>query len=410
MVSTSRFFRLILFLSVLFFFNLSDAQDLFQPGIVYGTKGDTLKGMINYYGWTNPKPKISFIEEGKDTAVVLTPNRISGFETGGNKYRSAAVKTEMTLNNIELLVSNPNLRLANDTVFLRLIVQGEKSLWFFRNKVHNDQFYIDENGSQTLLIYKKYLKESAYNTNTVGENKGYLNQLKHYFSDCESLDNQLQNTKYSESSLVELYNQYYKCTGAEKVYTSKREKIVYEKGALAGLSLTELKENYLQNFGLAFKPSIMPSAGLYLNIIFPETRGRISAYNELFFTTLNYKSEVASAPSYVYNLGLSYLKLNIQFRYTFKKSDSKLNLFMNAGISNGMIIRETNHLEAGDQRQSWGPYSNTRKFEQGLLAGAGVISGRFSAEIRAEYSTGFSTVAYYPASLNRAYILLGYRF
>lgn len=410
MVSTSRFFRLILFLPVLFFFNLSDAQDLFQPGIVYGTKGDTLKGMINYYGWTNPKPKISFIEEGKDTAVVLTPNRISGFETGGNKYRSAAVKTEMTLNNIELLVSNPNLRLANDTVFLRLIVQGEKSLWFFRNKVHNDQFYIDENGSQTLLIYKKYLKESAYNTNTVGENKGYLNQLKHYFSDCESLDNQLQNTKYSESSLVELYNQYYKCTGAEKVYTSKREKIVYEKGALAGLSLTELKENYLQNFGLAFKPSIMPSAGLYLNIIFPETRGRISAYSELLFTTFNNNSEALSEPYYTYNLSLSYLKVNIMFRYTFKKKESKVNFFLNTGISNGMIIHEINQLKVGGQTQSWTPYAHTRKFEQGLLAGAGVISGRFSAEIRAEYSTGFSTVANYPASLNRAYILLGYRF
>lgn len=410
MVSTSRFFRLILFLPFLFFFNLSDAQDLFQPGIVYGTKGDTLKGMINYYGWTNPKPKISFIEEGKDTAVVLTPNRISGFETGGNKYRSTAVKTEMTLNNIELLVSNPNLRLANDTVFLRLIVQGEKSLWFFRNKVHNDQFYIDENGSLTLLIYKKYLKEGAHNSSTVGENKGYLNQLRHYLSDSEDLDSKLQTTKYSENSLVELYDKYYKSTGTKRVFTAKREKIAYEKGVVAGASLTQLNENYLQTFGLSFKPSLMPAAGFFLNIIFPETRGRISAYNELFFTTLNYKSEVASAPSYVYNLGLSYLKLNIQFRYTFKKSDSKLNLFMNAGISNGMIIHEINQLKVGGQTQSWTPYAHTRKFEQGLLAGAGVISGRFSAEIRAEYSTGFSTVANYPASLNRAYILLGYRF
>ncbi|PKP40894.1 MAG: hypothetical protein CVT93_10225 [Bacteroidetes bacterium HGW-Bacteroidetes-10] len=410
MVSTSRVLRLILFLPVLFFFNLSDAQDLFQPGIVYGTKGDTLRGMINYYGWTNPRPRISFVENGKDSAVVLTPNAIRGFETGGNKYRSAAVKTEMTLNNIELLVSNPNLRLANDTVFLRLIVQGEKSLWFFRNKVHNDQFYIDENGSQTLLIYKKYIKESAHNTNTVGENKGYLNQLRHYFSDCESLDNQLKNTKYSESSLVELYDKYYKCTGAEKVYTTKREKIVYEKGVLAGLSLTELKENYLQNFGLAFKPSIMPSAGLYLNIIFPETRGRISAYNELLFTNFNNKSEALSEPDYIYNLSLTYLKLNILFRYTFKNKESKVNFFLNAGISNGMIIHEINQVKVGGQTQSWSPYAYTRKFEQGLLAGAGVVSGRLSAEIRAEFGNGFSFVEYYPTSVNRAFILLGYRF
>lgn len=405
-----RFVRLALILTAVLFFNVSDAQDLFQPGIVYGIKGDTLKGMINYYGWTNPKPKISFIEEGKDTAVVLTPNRISGFETGGNKYRSAAVKTEMTLNNIELLVSNPNLRLSNDTVFLRLIVQGEKSLWFFRNKVHNDQFYIDENGSLSLLIFKKYLKEGVHNTSTVGENKGYLNQLRNYLSESEDLDSQLQTTKYSESSLVALYDKYYKSSGTKRVFTAKREKIIYEKGIVAGASLTQLNENYLQTFGLSFKPSLMPAAGLYLNIVFPETRGRISAYNELLFTTLKYKSEVNSAPSYVYNLGLSYLKLNIMFRYTFKNKESKVNFFLNAGISNGMIIHEINQVKVGGHTQSWAPYAHTRKFEQGLLAGAGVISGRFSAEIREEYSTGFSTVAYYPASLSRAYILLGYRF
>ena len=405
-----RFVRLIFILTAVLFFNVSDAQDLFQPGKVYSAKGDTLRGMINYYGWTNSKPRISFIEDGKDTAVVLTPTAIRGFETNGNIYRSAAVKTEMTLNNIELLVSNPDLRLTNDTVFLRLIVHGDKSLWFFRNKVHNDQFYIDENGTLTLLIYKKYLKEGVHNTNTVGENKGYLNQLRHYLSESEDLDSQLQTTKYSESSLVTLFDRYYKNTGTKMVFTAKREKIKYEKGVVAGASLTQLKEDYLQNFGLSFKPSLMPAAGLYLNIIFPETRGRISAYNELFFTTFNFKSEEIPAPAYVYNIGLSYLKLNIQFRYTFKNKDSKVNFFMNAGISNGMIISEKNQLKKGDQIQTWQPYSFTRNFEQGLLAGAGVISGRFSAEIRAEYGNGFSNFADYPTSLNRAYILLGYRF
>jgi hypothetical protein len=112
--------------------------------------------------------------------------------------------------------------------------------------------------------------------------------------------------------------------------------------------------------------------------------------------------------------GFGYLKLNNLFRYSQPFHGNAL--FINAGISNGYVISETNHLRKSTigltstivEEQKALEY--TRKHEQGILLGLGGAVKRYSLELRYEVSNGVSDYSNYKSSVKRYFILLGYRF
>jgi len=92
------------------------------------------------------------------------------------------------------------LNIETATTFLQTIIKGKKSLYFYRNKIGKDQFYIRQDSGYNLLVYKKYFKIQDGEKGIAANNK-FLGQLSFYLQECPSIQSKLKSTVYTKKSL-----------------------------------------------------------------------------------------------------------------------------------------------------------------------------------------------------------------
>lgn len=158
-----------------------------------------------------------------------------------------------------------------------------------------------------------------------------------------------------------------------------------------------------------FTNSLNFSGGIFLDIRESRNFGKWSINNELLYTSFDFQDSYTPSTSpfpIETELAYSYLKLNTMVRYRFLSQ--KVIVFMNAGISNGFALSETNSRKGGgfgDDRA----VKETRKYEQSLLAGIGALAKKFSIEFRIEKGNGMSNMTNLSSASTRLYFLLGYK-
>lgn len=403
-------------------FQSSFCQENYLPGHLIALNGDTIHGFIDYRNWSKNPNKIYFSGRIDGEMHIYTPNDLIGFSVQDEIYVSAIVKTEISPTKTNELQYDPELIINIDTVFLQTMIQGSKSLYYYKGSNAKDQFYIKEDSSFNLLIYKRYLKKHE-GTNVISVNKKYLGQLTFYFKDCPSIQSKLGNTKYNKKSIENLFLFYYDCTQSKVEFHKKTEKLSIEIGILAGVSLTSIKfrsDDFDCLVNADFPLSVNFSAGLFLDVILPRNQRKWSIYNEIIFTSykfddrhIDYENENKYTITYT-EIGYSYLKLINMLR--FKYPVGNLFVYINAGISNGFAISETNYEKEESKYYSiekvkeGKALNETRKYEQGLVFGLGTKFKKYSFEMRYEIGSGISTYSALKSSTNRYYFLFGYRF
>jgi len=273
------------------------------------------------------------------------------------------------------------------------------------------------------LIYKKFIKD-VYNGRIVAENNRYIGQLRLYLSECQSIGDKLENTAYKEKSLANLFQRYYDCSSSDYSYKMKTEKIYAETGLIAGVSLSHM--NFISSSKTfdylsegSYNSSISPTLGFSVELIMPKNQKKWSINNELIFTYFKFKGTHFQSNGEDNNvrtnfeLAYAYLKMNNLIRYKYPIGKSQM--FFNAGVSNGIVISEKNEKREGHWFYSSYKVTNgsaideTRKYEIGLVLGAGLKKNKLSFEMRYEKGNGITDYASLKASPNRYYFLIGYQ-
>lgn len=419
----------ILIVSLIAITNSAFSQKNYQPGSVVTLNGETITGEINYKNWKKTPEKILFRKDGSSSTVQYGVNDISSFSVGGDVYKRAIVEiTERQdqLNDIKIGDSFPS---RVDTVFLLTVVSGPKSLYYYTDNV--DHFYITrEDGSFEWLIFKKFkvINEqqtvagqtvASNNQTYVATHKLYIGQLKAYFKNCSVVSN---NLKYKATDLRKAFLSYYDCIGRSPEFIQKADNEKIELGLLAGATNTSFKVNTSSGDLIGkvdYSKSNDVTAGVFAEIVFPRQRGRISLNNELMYSSYKTEGKYGYAPNpyffddYIYEFQYSYVKMNNMIRYKFFVNN--LIIFINGGISNGIALKEVNRYTKirtynGEKTSSTGTaFEQTRKWELGLLAGAGVKFNRASLELRAERGMGPFNATRYAARVDRFSALFGFR-
>ncbi len=332
------------------------------------------------------------------------------------------MESEISPVNLNNLLPNPELNIILDTIFLQTLIQGEKSLYYSMNEIGNDQFYVKIDGKHELLLYKKYLKIQD-GADVAAENKKYLGQLAFYLKGCTEIPIKLRDTRYSKSSIKDLFLLYYSCTESEFEFMKKKETVKVEFGVLAGASVTNIEFRgdefeYLVNPD--FSQSVDFSTGVFVDLILPGNQEKWSIYNELAFTS--YESEgrfddIVNDEHYTYyftTFGYSYLKLNNMIRFNYPIGGGRI--FFNVGISNGLAISETNYRKreirfyaTESVEEELGLYV-TRKYEQAYILGLGAKYKKFSIELRQQKGNGMSDYTALNSISSSYHFLLGFRF
>lgn len=406
----------------LFFTVSTFGQSNYQSGYLINLKGDTLKGYIDYRNWGINPGKISFKKTTNDQAKVYTPLDVKKFWVADELYEGGIVKIETSTRNITKLTYLSELQFRQDTVFLQAAMQGVKDLYYYKDKNRNLHFFIKQDSVLELLIFKKYFKQ-VKNKRVLALNHGYIGQLSLYFRDCPGIQSNLSKVEYTLESLQKLFLDYYTCSGNNIVFQKGREKNRSHFGIIGGLSMTQLdfRGNLFADLvDTDFPRSNDLSAGLFLDYILSRNQNKWSIYNELLFTSYKVRSQggfYEHEDNYSTTetaIGHSYIKLNnlLRFKYPIKS----VFLFVNAGLSNGLSIGDTNYKKeevkffSSERIEEGKVIDDMRKYEQGYIFGLGAGIKNFTLDIRFEYGNGFSDYTSLSARTKRYYFLLGYRF
>lgn len=391
------------------------SQQNFEPAYMITNQGDSVSGFIDYRNWnTNPidfKFKTSLDAE----EVVYSTKEIKSFKVHDELYINAKVEVEISPRSTDALKFDSELKIEKQQVFILSLVQGEKSLFYFKDELGYENFYIKMPDDFLLLTYKRFLK-TVEQKNVIIENTKYKGQLTYYLGGCAKLGSSISKVSYTRESIESVFEDYYEmCTDNKPAEITKTEKSVLSFGVIAGLSITHVKFDGSGELltRLPFPKSSNIYAGGFFEITFSRSRGKVSLYNELAFTTYetNNNYEDRYSKEYV-EIGSSNLILVNMFRY--KQPIGNLTLFANIGVLNSFVIGTTNYSKIENK------FNNTvtedlaiedvRNWSFGGALGGGVMWKNLSVEYRYHISQGISYYMDLSSWTSRNIFLVGYRF
>jgi hypothetical protein len=395
------------------------SQVNYLNGYILDTNNDTIYGLIDYQNWEMNPEVIRFKMTQNSEVFKYKPFEINGFSVLDEKYFSAYVETEISHYYNNNLDYNQEYVIQNDTVFLQVLFEGDKPLYYL-NKKGKPNFYILHENKINLLLYKRYLTVSGFRM-AKGEKNMYKNQLSYYLKDSKQINTKIESSEYTKSSLEKVFKFYYKSTGKNIEFNKEIEKLKLEYSIIGGTALSNLTFEsqiftYLTDANYEYSKDI--TAGIGFNLILPRNLNRLTFNTELFYYSYKINGSYheyfsqTTYTDYLIEYGNTYLKLNNSFRYRYPLK--KMFLFVNIGISNGFSLIETNNLSRERYQLGELTISNervinkTRKHELSFNGGIGVNYKRFFIETRYESGNGVSDILSLKTTSKRFYLLLGF--
>jgi hypothetical protein len=183
---TCEFIRSKKVLTILFFplpF-LADAQVTFDKGYFIDNNGQRVECLIKNKDWAfNPIDFEYKLSESEATKLVTISDvkEFSLYNT--SKYIRANVKIDMSGTQIQNLSKQVAPEWEENTVFLKLLVEGTANLYYWVKGEKPRFFYSLKDSTIEQLVYKAFITK----TDKTGENRQYISQL-HMMVNCQGLE------------------------------------------------------------------------------------------------------------------------------------------------------------------------------------------------------------------------------
>ncbi len=417
----NKVLKLVIFAMCLWSVGSLYGRQNYTEGYIVNHDGDTIPGYIDYRGWEKNPKNIDFKSQLESKAVKYNPSDLMSFGVEGEEYLSVIAQVEKSERELGLLGYSKELKLEKDTLFLQTIFKGEKSLFSYVDDNGYPNFYIKRGEEIELLLFKKYIKASN-NGEAVSLDRRYLGQLVLYFDSDPFFKKKIYNTDYKLYSLTRLFNAYYKRQGIESNLKRDSDEVELEIKLLGGGTTTNL------NFkGQAYEYLVEPeygwshslSAGVSFNLSLPKNMRRFLLVNSLMYTHYDVSGEYLDFTNesdytrYETRFRYNYLKMHNLLRYRYPVGD--MYVFVNAGISNGIAFGVVNRrintrkLYRPEEITEHEGVTDARRYEQGLVLGAGVEINKFSLQARYEKGNGMSNYLQLGSHTTQISFLLGYR-
>ncbi len=284
------------------------------------------------------------------------------------------------------------------------------------NELIQHEYYKDVLDKETHIYQRKLIV-----------NKKYKNQLSFYFQLCPMMHEKLDGAILKLHVLQRLILDYNKCVGNEIDFEQKGNKISVQFGIIAGVVSQSLKlesgaKSLEELSKIELKPSISPSIGASIDVIFPLNQGRWSLNNLFIYNAFDYQSTLF-VPTFSdniydnvdYKMSGSYIKLLTKVRYCF--SSKLVKPFINIGVSYSYLAAFQNEMKREMHNYDYVAYEDKPAFEfyknteVGLVFGAGLrIGDHYSTEIIFESSDGMSKLSRVGSTFKRLYFLFSYTF
>jgi hypothetical protein len=178
------------FLGLVFTTSFVFAQTNFRPGYVINSKGDTLKGTIDYRGDLLMGEVCCFKVNDKAEERIFYPDDITSFRFIDSKY---FISKEVN----------------GKKVFLEFLINGKINIYYRRDET-GDHYYIEKEGEKFSDL--SYVEEVRYRGNTpyLYQSKNHIGLLTYFMKDAPGLKSRIEDLKKPDhKGLVRLAEDYH---------------------------------------------------------------------------------------------------------------------------------------------------------------------------------------------------------
>jgi len=133
----------------------------------------------------------SFFKNGFDSKeTIYTPNNIQSFSVAGERYISGIVTIDESAYRDNELSESEKPRYKTEKVFLQILINGEKTLYYLKDENLKVHFFIGQNGIYETLVIIKYLNNIGGDS-FIQTKEIFKGQLNIYLQDCPSIQKKI---------------------------------------------------------------------------------------------------------------------------------------------------------------------------------------------------------------------------
>ena len=326
--------KLFLILSCLLYIT-AQAQINFEKGYFISSKNEKTECLIKNVDWENNPNKFKYkLDENSDVATVSL-QEVKEISIGNYvKYIKATVGIDRSPERIGDLSKHRVAFLNEETLFLKVLLEGKASLFEYRDNNLKRFFYKKEKNEIQQLIFKKYKRTSTL----VGENNRFRQQI---WSDlkCSSLSkNYVEDLKYDKRDLISAFEKYNNRVTAEYLVYDQKPKPVGDFFNLnirprVNYSSLTINRNEEPFFEVPFDSKLSYGIGAELEFIFPFRKNKwafvIEPTYQHFSNDVRQPSDIVFGGEILASVNYNTLELPLKARHYFYINDNQ-KIFINA--------------------------------------------------------------------------------
>jgi hypothetical protein len=345
------------------------AQITFERGYFVRESGDSVICLIKNAEKKSTPSQFEYKVNERAESQIVTVNDVRSFGfVAGDRFVRFQVNIDKSKNTQSQLTHVRTPEFSNETVFLKVLMEGKASLYTYQQDNTQLFFFSVDNAPVEQLVYKRFLVSSTQ----IGTNEQYKAQLKASLTCAGMPESSAQSVHYTQSSLTAFFLKYNRCHGAPIETGEKKKKplielfslsinpgVHYANFALRNSQYAVLNTDFESGFGYRF--------GLNLQLTFPYNKGKWAVFLEP--TYLSFESEGTRDPATV---DYKAIELPLGIRYNIFLSNNSKIFFKPAVVMdfklNSSLYDQVNFEIGG------------RAFN--FAFGAGYSYKRFEAELR----------------------------
>lgn len=351
----------------------SYAQINFEKGYYIDNANNRTDCLIRNVAWKNSPSDFKYKFSEDEEAKTKTLNEVKEFSVSESyKFKRFTVTIERSSTESGKLTSNPEPQFAEETLFLKVIVEGTLNLYQYEDGNMIKYFYSDgshENAEQLLYM-------EVNNNGMIRENNRYKQQLYNLMKDKISKESRYERLSYTKNSILKLFMEYNGNESA-KNFAERQNQGKINLKITPGVSFASLSVANPGNYNIEFDSKAALRIGAEVEYILPFNNNKWSIFTEPSYN--NYENE-GNNGNVAFSTKYQTLEIAVGPRhYLYLNQNTRL--FLDVVYSFDIVVGESELLYSATIRE----VSSTSHF----AAGAGVASGRFSGELRYNFSRNY---------------------
>lgn len=402
------------FLIVLFsIFNLFAQK--YESGYYIDNFDTKIEGFIKNNDWRNNPRSFEFKKSLDDNSATISMESCKEFTINSTaKFTRAKVQIEKSDTKIGALGYNKNPVFVEETAFLKHLVSGKNTLYYYYDQGLEKFFFSNETTKITQLIYIKFLIDAndvQFNeeyknlqSNTIMQNEAYKRQLWENVKCEQTTMNELNKLEFKKSSLINYFSKVNTCNGSiENIVSIEKKAIVSVKG-VALINSDQIKFSG-STANSSFDRKIGFGFGAEIELLMPFNNYKWGVFIEPSFSKYEGEKTITSGLNNSFSQGVkvntSFIQVPIGAKYYFGDS-SKSAFYLGAGITI-TNIKENTTIDFESRPDLY--FAN---FTYTFFGTLGYKFKQFAAEFRFNSTNNASPSNGYDIEFNRSTLALKY--